>query len=168
MSFLMNQRRALALPKLLLEILMIQRFSSKNFLRLTEKATARLRSSGLFAKTISIKVRYADFTTINRSKTLPLPINTAHDTYDVVKSLYQALKIDGARLRLIGVALENFSEDAPEQMSFDTRDKSWRHLQTALDKARNRFGGGSVHPARLIPPGGKPTASSQDDERELE
>ncbi|MEI6670737.1 MAG: DNA polymerase IV [Actinomycetes bacterium] len=140
----------------------------QEFLRLTEKATARLRESGLFAKTISIKVRYADFTTINRSKTLPLAINTAHDTYEVVKGLYLALKIEGARLRLIGVALENFSEDAPEQMSFDERDKSWRHVQTALDKARNRFGGGSVHPARLIPPQEKLGGTSQGPERELE
>jgi DNA polymerase-4 len=140
----------------------------QEFLRLTEKATARLRESGLFAKTISIKVRYADFTTINRSKTLPLAINTAHDTYEVVKGLYIALKIEGARLRLIGVALENFSEDAPEQMSFDERDKSWRHVQTALDKARNRFGGGSVHPARLIPPHEKLGGTSQGPERELE
>ena len=140
----------------------------QEFLRLTEKATARLRESGLFAKTISIKVRYADFTTINRSKTLPLAINTAHDTYEVVKGLYLALKIEGARLRLIGVALENFSEDAPEQMSFDERDKSWRHVQTALDKARNRFGGGSVHPARLIPPHEKLGGTSQGPERELE
>ena len=140
----------------------------QEFLRLTEKATARLRESGLFAKTISIKVRYADFTTINRSKTLPLAINTAHDTYEVVKGLYLALKIEGARLRLIGVALENFSEDAPEQMSFDERDKSWRHVQTALDKARNRFGGGSVHPARLIPPHEKLGGPSQGPERELE
>ncbi|CAB4994741.1 unannotated protein [freshwater metagenome] len=140
----------------------------QEFLRLTEKATARLRESGLFAKTISIKVRYADFTTINRSKTLPLAINTAHDTYEVVKGLYLALKIEGARLRLIGVALENFSEDAPEQMSFDERDKSWRHVQTALDKARNRFGGGSVHPARLIPPYEKLGGTSQGPERELE
>ena len=140
----------------------------QEFLRLTEKATARLRESGLFAKTISIKVRYADFTTINRSKTLPLAINTAHDTYEVVKGLYLALKIEGARLRLIGVALENFSEDAPEQMSFDERDKSWRHVQTALDKARNRYGGGSVHPARLIPPHEKLGGTSQGPERELE
>ncbi len=140
----------------------------QEFLRLTEKATARLRESGLFAKTISIKVRYADFTTINRSKTLPLAINTAHDTYEVVKGLYLALKIEGARLRLIGVALENFSEDAPEQMSFDERDKSWRHVQTALDKARNRFGGGSVQPARLIPPHEKLGGTSQGPERELE
>jgi hypothetical protein len=53
-------------------------------------------------------------------------------------------------------------------MSFDERDKSWRHVQTALDKARNRFGGGSVHPARLIPPQEKLGGTSQGPERELE
>jgi DNA polymerase-4 len=71
------------------------------FLRLTERATARLRDRDLFAKTISIKVRFADFSTINRSKTLPLPIDSTHDVYEVVKGLYQALRIERARLRLL-------------------------------------------------------------------
>ena len=60
----------------------------KEFLRLTEKATSRLRERNLFAKTIGIKVRFADFSTINRSKTLALGIDSTHDTYEVVKALY--------------------------------------------------------------------------------
>jgi DNA polymerase-4 len=120
------------------------------FLRLTERATARLRDRDLFAKTISIKVRFADFSTINRSKTLPLPIDSTHDVYDVVKGLYQALRIERARLRLVGVSLENLSEGAPHQMMLGEREVGWRQAEGAMDQARARFGRGSVRPARLI------------------
>jgi DNA polymerase-4 len=120
------------------------------FLRLTERATARLRDRDLFAKTISIKVRFADFSTINRSKTLPLPIDSTHDVYDVVKGLYQGLRIERARLRLVGVSLENLSEEAPHQMMLGEREVGWRQAEGAMDQARARFGKGSVRPARLI------------------
>ena len=123
------------------------------FLRLTERATARLRDRGLFAKTISIKVRFADFSTINRSKTLPLPIDSTHDVYEVAKGLYQALRIDRARLRLVGVSLENLSEGAPHQMMLGEREVGWRQAEGAMDQARARFGKGSVRPARLIKAG---------------
>ena len=56
-------------------------------LALTEKASSRMRERELFAKTISIKIRFANFTTITRSKTLPLPISSSHEIYDVVRKL---------------------------------------------------------------------------------
>ncbi len=122
------------------------------FLRLTERASARLRDKELFAKTVSIKVRFADFTTINRSKTLALPLDGTHEIYEVVKLLYRALKIERARLRLVGVSLENLSSGAPEQMVLGARESGWRQADGAIDRARARFGAGSVRPARLIKP----------------
>jgi DNA polymerase-4 len=119
---------------------------------MTEKATARLRERGLFAKTIAIKVRFADFTTINRSKTLPLPIDSTQDIYEVVRTLYLALKINGARLRLVAISLEGLHEGAHEQMLLGSREKGWRDADTAIDKARARFGSSSVRPGRLIRP----------------
>ena len=117
---------------------------------MTEKATARLREKGLFAKTMSIEVRFADFSTINRSKTLPLAIDSTHEVYEVVKALYLALKIDRARLRLVGVALENLQDDSPEQLVLGAREKGWRDAEGAIDRAKARFGRGSVRPGRLI------------------
>ena len=122
------------------------------FLRLTERASARLRDKDLFTKTISIKVRFADFSTINRSKTLVLPINGTHEIYEVVKALYEALRIDRARLRLVGVSLENLTSGAPEQLVLGARESGWRQADGAIDRARARFGAGSVRPARLIKP----------------
>lgn len=122
------------------------------FLRLTERATSRLRERELFAKTISIKVRFSDFTTITRSKTLPLAIDSTHDAYDVVKKLYDALKLDRVRLRLVGVSLENLVDSAPHQLMLGEREKGWREAEGAVDKARHRFGGESIRPGRLIDP----------------
>ncbi len=122
----------------------------KEFLRLTERATNRLREQGLFAKTISIKVRFADFSTISRSKTLPLPIDSTHETYEVVKGLYLALQIERARLRLVGVSLENLRSDAPAQLVLGARERGWREAESAIDRAKARFGKSSVRPARLI------------------
>ncbi len=122
----------------------------KEFLRLTERATNRLREQGLFAKTISIKVRFADFSTISRSKTLPLPIDSTHEIYEVVKGLYLALRIERARLRLVGIALENLRHEAPAQMVLGARERGWREAESAIDRAKARFGKSSVRPARLI------------------
>jgi len=122
----------------------------REFLRLTEKAAARLREKHFYAKTISIKVRFADFSTISRSKTLPLPIDSTHDIYEIVKALYLALNLDRARLRLVGISLDNLSEAAPEQLLLGARERGWREAETAIDQAKLRFGGGSVRPGRLI------------------
>ena len=122
------------------------------FLRLTERSSARLRDKDLFARTVSIKVRFADFTTINRSKTLALPIDGTQEIYEVIKGLYEALRIERARLRLVGVSLENLSSGAPEQMVLGARESGWRQADGAIDRARERFGAGSVRPARLIRP----------------
>lgn len=124
----------------------------REFLRLTEKAASRLRERNLFAKTISIKVRFSDFSTINRSKTLSQPIDSTHDIYEVVRTLYRALKIERARLRLVGVALENLHDESYEQMVLGAREKGWREADSAIDRARARFGRSSVRPGRLIKP----------------
>ena len=118
-------------------------------LALTEKASSRMRDRNLFAKTISIKIRFANFSTITRSKTLPLPISSSHEIYEVVKKLWNALGLDRARIRLVGVELSNLCDNAPEQLVLGAREKGWREAERAVDAARNRFGDEKVKPARL-------------------
>lgn len=125
----------------------------REFLRMTEKAASRLRDRELFTKTVGIKVRFADFTTISRSKTLPLPIDSTQEIYEVVRKLYLNLKISGARLRLVAVSLESLQEGAPRQMALGEREKGWREADSAIDRARARFGSSSIRPGRLIRPG---------------
>ena len=123
---------------------------AKEILRMCERASSRMRERSLFAKTINLKVRFADFTTVNRSKTLPLPIDTTHEIYEVAKALYEALSIERARIRLVGVSLENLHTDTHEQLVLGARESSWRELQGGIDAAKARFGRDSVRPGRLI------------------
>ena len=123
---------------------------AKEILRMCERASSRMRERSLFAKTITLKIRFADFTTINRSKTLPLPIDTTHAIYAVAKALYDALSIERARIRLVGVSLDNLHTDSHEQLVLGARESSWRELQGGIDAAKARFGSDSVRPGRLI------------------
>lgn len=123
---------------------------AKEILRMCERASSRMRERSLFAKTITLKVRFADFTTVNRSKTLPLPIDTTHEIYEVAKALYEVLSIERARIRLVGVSLENLHTDTHEQLVLGARESSWRELQGGIDAAKARFGRDSVMPGRLI------------------
>ena len=124
----------------------------RELLRLTERATGRMREKGLASQTISIKVRFADFRTITRSKTVPLPLAGVHETYEVVRTLFKALHLDRARIRLVGVSLDSLvdSDGLPEQLQLGEREKGWREATKAIDQASARFGHGSVRPARLI------------------
>ena len=124
----------------------------RELLRLTERASHRLRQKELLSKTISLKVRFSDFSNLTRSKTISLGINSVHEIYEIVKDLYLALKLEGSRIRLLGVGLENLTDEsgAVYQLELGERDRGWREAQDAIDRAIARFGRGSVRPARLV------------------
>ena len=124
----------------------------KELLRMTERSTFRLRQKGLKTQTITIKVRFADFKTINRSKTVDQPISGVQECYEVVQRLYNDLKLDRARIRLVGVSLDNLSDaaDSFHQLALGEREHGWDEATEAMDKALERFGRGSVRPASLI------------------
>lgn len=123
----------------------------KILLRLTEKSAERMRVKGYAAHTISIKVRFADFKTISRSKTLDLPTVTTWEIFEVVKNLYQALDLAGALIRLVGVSLDSLVEnDDIQQMVLGQRASGWRQVDRVADRIRAKFGGSSLRPARLV------------------
>lgn len=124
-------------------------------LRVTERVARRLRDQELVTRTIAIKIRFSDFTTITRSKSIDLPTASTHEIYEQVRRLFAALGLVRARVRLVGVRLENLESDAGlvEQLTLGSREKGWRQVDKALDRARRRFGGGALKPARLIESG---------------
>ena len=123
----------------------------KEFLRLTEKSADRMRAKGLAANTISIKVRFADFKTISRSKTLDLPTTGTQEIFEVAKSLYLSLDLDRVLVRLVGVALDSLVEnDDVTQMVLGERTSSWQQADRAIDRVKAKFGSGSLRPARLV------------------
>ena len=127
----------------------------RELLRLSEKVASRLRAQGYAGRTVVIKIRFADFSTITRSRTLRTPTDVARDIYATACDLYDALGLQRARLRLVGVRAEGLvdAEDAPRQMALDEPEVGWREAEQAVDRASARFGRGSVRPARLLPTG---------------
>lgn len=124
----------------------------RELLRLAQRVTHRLRSRDLRAKTIGLKVRFADFTNLTKAKTLPIPLNGMHEVYEIARDLYTALRLDGARIRLLGITLDNLVAEngAVEQLALGQREVGWREAQAAIDRAIARFGRGMVQPARLL------------------
>jgi DNA polymerase-4 len=123
----------------------------KEFLRLTEKSADRMRAKGLATNTISIKVRFADFKTISRSRTLDLPTTGTQEIFEVAKSLYLGLELDRVLVRLVGVSLDSLVEnDDVTQMVLGERTSSWQQADRAIDRVKAKFGRSSLRPARLV------------------
>ena len=123
----------------------------KEFLRLTERGVERMREKGFATNTISIKVRFADFKTISRSKTVDLPITGTQEIFEVVKNLYLSLNLDRVLIRLVGISLDSLVEDEDvKQLTLGERATGWRQADKAIDRIKGRFGSGSLRPARLV------------------
>lgn len=123
----------------------------KEFLRLTERSVERMREKGFAAGTISIKVRFTDFKTISRSKTVDLPITGTQEIFEVVKNLYLALNLENVLIRLIGVSLDSLVEDEEiNQMVLGQRTSGWQQADKAVDRIKSKFGSASLRPARLV------------------
>jgi DNA polymerase-4 len=108
----------------------------------------RLRSAGVRARTVHLKVRFGDFTTVDRSRTLPAAVDTAHDLYGAARTLADRAGIGRRPVRLLGLGGGGLEPgDAPRQMGLEG--PSWEDLERAVDRVRGRFGRASIHPARL-------------------
>ena len=126
----------------------------REVLRLSERTAVRLRSAGMAGRTVVLKVRFANFSTITRSRTLPDVTDVARDIYACARSLWEGLRLERARIRLVGVRVEGLTaaETTPRQLSLAGGDEEWRAAERAADRAAARFGAGAVIPAALVDP----------------
>jgi DNA polymerase-4 len=124
----------------------------RELLRLSERCAERLRASGQVGRTVAIKVRFSDFRTISRSRTLSQHTDVARTIYETAAQLYDALDVDGTPLRLVGVRAEGLANAAetPEQLSLGRGSEEWRAAEQAVDRVSERFGRGMVLPATLV------------------
>ncbi len=137
----------------------------RRLLRLSDKVAARLRSADLAGRTVTVKVRFSDFTTITRARTLHQPTDTSRVVYDAACGLFDALGLQRARIRLVGVRMSGLLPvgQAPVQGMLGEAEHGWRDADRAVDRASARFGSGSVRPASLIDPDGSPSHSRRRD-----
>ncbi|HEY5224780.1 MAG TPA: DNA polymerase IV [Microbacteriaceae bacterium] len=122
----------------------------RELLRLSTRTGERLRHSGLAGRTVALKLRYADFRTVSRSRTLAEPTNVGRRIYDEVASVFDALDTAGTPIRLIGVRVEQLELAEGGGLALWDPDEEWRDAERAIDSVSARFGGGTITPASLV------------------
>ena len=142
-----------------------------------EKVGRRLRSQKLQGRTVTLKVKYADFTQITRSKTLDAPVASTQGIYGVARELLEAVSLKKA-VRLLGVGVSNFG--APRERltllsllnggrspEFEGEKRRLK-LDRTLDALRERFGEGVVARGALAMHRRDGLAQGQDQRQELD
>jgi DNA polymerase-4 len=122
-------------------------------LRLSGRTARALRASGCVARTVTVKLRLANFKTITRSRTLGQPTDVTQDIYAAACALYESSGLDRrARLRLVGVRATGLrpAAGAAVQMTFDDRPVGWREAEQAMDRIAGKFGSEAVRPGTLL------------------
>ncbi len=125
-----------------------------HLLRLSEEVGTRVRARGFVARTVGIKIRYADFRTVTRVRTLPGWTSATAQIYDTAVELYRGLDLDRPRIRLVGVKCESLRDTSTvaEQLAFDLDPASPARTRAddAIAAARARFGADAVRPGTLL------------------
>jgi len=115
-----------------------------NLARLSEMVCRRLREQDLHARTLQLKLRYSDFTTITRARTLERPTAVDSEVFAAIRELFRANWNRGA-VRLLGVHAAHFDEES-EQLSLQgqTAHDKWNQALSAADRLREKFGENAV------------------------
>ena len=114
-------------------------------MRLSEMVGRRLREATLHARTIQLKLRYKDFTTITRAHTLASPTQLDTEIFEQARALFRKNWRKGAQVRLLGVHASSFEGVAQQgDLLEDGRRKRWQQALSAADRLRDKFGESSV------------------------
>ncbi|ADD44563.1 DNA polymerase IV [Stackebrandtia nassauensis] len=122
----------------------------KTVLRLSRQVAARARKAAVTGRTVAVKIRYSDFTTLSRSRTLIEPTDLAKEVYTVAAELVTANVT--RPVRLIGVRLEGLADSGGRgwQPTLDSPEHGWRDVERAIDTLSDRYGSRIVRPASLL------------------
>jgi len=113
--------------------------------RLSEMVGRRLREANYYARTVQLKLRYHDFTTITRAHTLPAPTQLDTEIFEQIRALFRKNWKKGIPIRLLGVHASSFTTQ-PEQLDLidGARQQRWKDALAAADRLRDKFGESSV------------------------
>jgi len=114
-------------------------------MRLSEMVARRLREHGLHARTVQLKLRYKDFTTITRAHSLAAPTQLDTEVFAQIRILFRKHWNNGAEVRLLGVHVSSFEEGPGQADLLDgERQQRWKQALAAADKLRDKYGESSV------------------------
>jgi len=115
---------------------------------LAERVARRLREHGLWTRTVQVKLRWSDFTTITRAHTLPRATQLDIDLIEAARTLFRDNWKPGTTVRLMGVQASQFDkeEEAAGLLGLldEGRDQRWKQALNAADRLRDRFGESAV------------------------
>lgn len=112
----------------------------KTLALLSDQVSVRLRQEQLVAKTVGVKVRLADFTTMHRERTLLEPVDTDDQIFSVAWTLFQTVPLKGKKVRLLGVVASGLSQPPAQLGLFPDGGERNRRAMTAIDDIRRKFG----------------------------
>jgi DNA polymerase-4 len=114
-------------------------------MRLCEMVARRLRENQLRARTLQLKLRYKDFTTITRAHSLDTPTQLDNEIFQQIQRLFHTNWRSGAEVRLLGVQASSFGQDSA-QLDFleDHGREKWENVLSAADRLRDKFGESSI------------------------
>jgi len=116
--------------------------------KMSEKVSFRLHSNSLKGTTIFIKVRYADFSTFSRQKSLKVAVNSSEEIYQTAKKLLANDNLLKKPLRLLGVGVSNLCQEGQEQLNlFAEADDQ---LDQTIDKLKRKYGFNKISRARKL------------------
>jgi DNA polymerase IV len=124
----------------------------RELLRLSDAVAARLRRHNFQARTVSLKLRYGDFTTITRQATLGDATDAGPVIFAQMRALFELAWQRGRPVRLLGVSAANLTQPARQMRLFEQEDLRQAQLDAALDRIRARFGEQAIQRASLIEP----------------
>ena len=114
-------------------------------MRLSEMVGRRLREHGFYARTIQLKLRYKDFSTITRAHTLSSPTQLDTEIFEQIRMLFRRNWKKNAEVRLLGVHASSFEELAGQaDLLEDGRRQRWQQALSVADRLRDKFGESSV------------------------
>ena len=114
-------------------------------MRLSEMVGRRLREQQLHARTIQLKLRYKDFTTITRARSIEQPTQLDNEIFCEIHNLFHTNWRKGSEIRLLGVHASTFeSEPAQASLLGESARTKWEHALSAADRLRDKFGESSI------------------------
>ena len=119
---------------------------------LSELVGRRLRDHNFNARTIQLKLRYSDFTTLTRAQSLSRSTQIDTEIFDTIRTLFHDNWENGRSVRLLGVHASNFQE-APEQMDLlgsDEKHNKWTQALSASDRLRDKYGESAIFLAKAM------------------
>ena len=110
-----------------------------------------MRAAGMLGRTVVLGLRLSDFTDLTRSLTLATPTDMTGEIHAAAVRLFDALALQRARIRKVGVRVEGLveRESAYQQLTLDAPDRGWREAEQAADAAVRRYGPKAVQRAAL-------------------